>query len=80
VKGAALIPLTYLMREHEEVTPAIRNTDYGSFQERLIVTMALSGPHFKLDNQMLYDELKPLGFDGPGWSFIKKFNKKKQGR
>ena len=29
---------------------------------------------------MLYDELKLLVVDGPGWSFIKKFDKKKQGR
>jgi hypothetical protein len=80
VKGAALIPLTYLVHKHEEVTPEIQNTEYGSVQERLIATMALSGPHFELDNQTLYNELKPLVVDGPGWSFIKKFDKKKQGR
>jgi hypothetical protein len=80
VKGAALIPLIYLVREHEEVTPEIQNADYGSVQERLIATTALSGPHFELDNRTLYDELKPLVVDGPGWSFIKKFDKKKQGR
>jgi hypothetical protein len=60
--------------------PEIQNADYGSIQERLIAMMALSGPHFELDNRMLYDELKPLVVNGPGWSFIKKFNKKKQGR
>ena len=75
-----MIPLTYLVREHEEVMPEIRNADYGSVQEQLIATMALSGPHFELDNRTLYDELKPLVVDGPGWSFIKKFDKKKQGR
>ena len=68
------------MHEHEEVTPEIQNTDYGSIQEWLIAMMALSGPHFELDNRTLYDELKPLVVDGPGWSFIKKFDKKKQGR
>jgi hypothetical protein len=81
VKGAALIPLTYLVREHEEVMLVeIQNADYGSIQEQLIATTALSGPHFELDNQMLYNELKPLVIDGPGWSFIKKYDKKKQGR
>jgi hypothetical protein len=50
VKGAALIPLAYLVHEHEEVMPEIQNADYGSIQERLIATMALSGPHFELDN------------------------------
>jgi hypothetical protein len=50
VKVAALIPLTYLMHEHEEVMPEIQNADYGSVQERLIATMALSGPHFSMTN------------------------------
>jgi hypothetical protein len=74
VKGAAFIPLTYLVREHEEVMPEIQNADCGSVQEQLIATMALSGPHFESDNQTLYDELKPLVVNGPGWSVIKKFD------
>jgi hypothetical protein len=80
VKGAALIPLTYLVCKHEEVMPEIQNAEYSSVQEQLIATMALSGPHFELDNRTLYDKLKPLVIDGPGWSFIKKFDKKKQER
>ena len=80
VKGAALIPLSYLVREHEEVMPAIQNAEYGSVQERLIATTALSGPHFELDNRTLYDEFKALVVDGPGWSFMKKYDKRKDGR
>ena len=33
VKGAALIPLSYLMRQHGDVMPEIRNAEYGSVQE-----------------------------------------------
>jgi hypothetical protein len=29
---------------------------------------------------MLYDELKPLVVDGPGWAFVQKFDKAKDGR
>jgi hypothetical protein len=29
---------------------------------------------------MLYDKFKPLVVNGPGWSFVKKFDNKKQGR
>jgi hypothetical protein len=50
VKGAALIPLSYLVCEHKEVTPAIQNAEYGSIQEWLIATTALSGTHYELDN------------------------------
>jgi hypothetical protein len=80
VKGAALTPLSYLVREHEVVTPEHRDAAYQSVQERLIAITALSGTHFVLDNRTLYDEFKPLVVDGPGWSFIKKFDKSKDGR
>ena len=49
-------------------------------QERLIATTALSGTHYNLDNRTLYDTFKPLVVDGPGWSFVKKFEKQKDGR
>lgn len=80
VKGAALTPLTYLIRENGEVTPDIMAAEYASTQERLIATTSHSGAHFDLDNRTLYDEFKPLVVDGPGWSFIKKFDKGKDGR
>jgi hypothetical protein len=50
VKGAALIPLSYLVREHKEVTAEILNADYDSIQSRLIATTALSGTHYDMDN------------------------------
>ena len=80
VKGAALTPLSYLIREHDVVTPAMLGAEYSSVQECLIATTALSETHFVLDNRTLYDEFKPLVVDGPGWSFIKKFDKAKDGR
>lgn len=80
VKGAALTPLTYLIRDHDVVTAEILNATYATTQERLIATTALSGAHFELDNRTLYDQFKPLVVDGPGWSFIKRFDKKKDGR
>lgn len=80
VKGAALTPLSYLVREHDDVTAAHLAATYASTQERLIATTALRGTHFDMDNRTLYDEFKPLVVDGPGWSFIKRFDKTKDGR
>ena len=80
VKGAALTPLTYLIRDHEVVTAEMLDATYATTQERLIATTALRGAHFELDNRTLYDQFKPLVVDGPGWSFIKRFDKKKDGR
>jgi hypothetical protein len=80
IRGAALTPLTYLIREHDEVTEEILAADYSSTQERLVAITALSGAHYDLDNRTLYDEFKPLVVDGPGWSFVKKFDRTKNGR
>jgi hypothetical protein len=80
VKGAALTPLSYLIRENEAVTQEQRDAEYSSVQERLITITALNGTHYELDNRTLYDEFKPLVVDGPGWSFIKKFDRSKDGR
>jgi hypothetical protein len=55
VKGAALTPLSYLIREHDEVTEEQRDAEYQSIQERLIAITSLSGTHFELDNRTLYD-------------------------
>ena len=66
VKGAALMPLFYLIREHEEVTQDHHNADYQSEQEQLIATTALNGMHFDPENRTLYNEFKPLVVDGPG--------------
>ena len=41
VKGAAFTSLTYLIREHDEVTREIMTADYASTQERLIATPVL---------------------------------------
>lgn len=80
VKGAALTPLSYLIWEHEEVTQDHHDADYQSVQERLIATTALNGTHFDLDNNhTLYNVFKLLVVDEPGWSFIKKFNRSKDG-
>lgn len=80
VKGAANLPLTYLVREKGEVTQEIRDAEYETTEDRLIATTVHSGNHYAIDNKTLYDELKPMVIDGPGWSFIKQYDKSKDGR
>jgi hypothetical protein len=63
------------------VTDEIRGADYALTEDdERIAIMAHSGAHYELDNQNLYDEFKPLMVNGPGWSFIKKFDKVKDGK
>ncbi len=40
----------------------------------------LEGDWFLLDNQRVYDEFKALVLKGPGWGFIKTYNRCKDGR
>jgi hypothetical protein len=79
VRGAAEVPLRYLICEQAEVMDAIWEAAYDSTEERLIATMVHTGSHYALDNRTLYDELKLLVINGPGWGFIKQFDKTKDG-
>jgi hypothetical protein len=40
----------------------------------------LTGDDFRIDNRRVYLVLKGLVIDGPGWAFIRKFNKDQDGR
>jgi hypothetical protein len=72
--------LSYLIREHEEVTQEMLDADYASTVDRLVAMTVLEGAHFDLDNCTLCNELKALVVDGPGWAFVRKFDKAKDGR
>jgi hypothetical protein len=72
--------LSYLIWEHEEVTQEMLDADYASTVNRLVAMTVLKGAHFDLDNHTLFDELKALVVDGPGWAFVRKFDKAKDGR
>jgi hypothetical protein len=80
MRGAAKCPMTYIFRDHDDVTPAMQNDVYIDHDARLIATTLLQGPYYELDNQRIYDEFKALVLKGPGWSFIKQYDRIKDGR
>ena len=71
-------PLTYVVCAHDEVTQNMRDKDL--VDEDLINTTTLTGATFNNDNPRVYDLLKPLIVEGPGWSFIQTFGRKCDGR
>ena len=73
IRGAARIPLTYIIRNHLEVNNDLRNAEYGSTLEHLIAITSLNGMHFEIDNKQVWQEVKALVIDGFGWSYIKQF-------
>ena len=80
IHGAAEISLNYVYRPHTVVTDEIRETDYESNSELYYNCTILSGPHFQADNIRVFELLKTLTIDGPGWTFIRTFNQSKNGR
>ena len=54
IRGAARIPLTYIIRNHLEVNNDLRNAEYGSTLERLIAITSLNGMHFEIDNKWVW--------------------------
>lgn len=81
LRGAALIPLTYVFREHEiEPYDDLMADVYEDNDERFVARTRLTGVHYAADNKRVFNEFKALIADGPGWPFIKQFNRKTDGR
>lgn len=80
IRGAAKCPITWIFREHDMVTQAHHNAAYGDHDSRLIATTVFQGPWFELDNARVYEEFKSLVLKGPGWSFVKQYDRTKNGR
>jgi hypothetical protein len=69
--GTADIPLSYVYREHEAVTDVIQEAAYTDADDEYTAITLLGGRHYQLDNPRMWNELKPLVVDGPGWVFVK---------
>ena len=80
LRGTADIPLTYVYRKDKSPKLDLDVNDFAPVDEYLSEVTLLEGQHFRLDNQLVWNELKSLVSDGPGWSFIKSYEKKTDGR
>jgi hypothetical protein len=80
LRGAAKCPLSYVFQDHAVVDPAMHLVAYDDHDSRLVATTELQGPWYKIDNHRAYDEFKALVLKGPGWSFVKGFNRTRNGR
>ena len=83
------VPLTYLTRDHVEVTEEMLVVEYADIDEDLIATTELEGPQFRTDNARLWRLIKPLfcadtttagARSSPVWSHIQRFNASQDGR
>ena len=80
IRGAARLPLLYVVRDHDEVTDDIREREYDSHTRQICSIVLLSGQHYEVDNESVWEIVKSLVIDGFGWSFVKRFDRKMDGR
>ena len=78
-RGANSIPLAYIVRPQATSTLADYQTDYDNKDERYIWCTVLSGPLYKADNKVVWELLKCLLLNGDAWTFISKWDVKKDG-
>ena len=69
-----------MIRDHDDVLEEHRNAQYEDHDAKLVATALYEGDWYTLDNHRVYDEFKALVLKGPGWSFIKAFDRQKDGR
>jgi len=72
--------LTYIFRDKAVPDPDDFVAYYESHDDYLVAVTVLGGAWYDLDNRRVYDEFKILVLKGPGWTFIKSFDKHKDGR
>ena len=75
-----MAPLAYILRESEEVTAAALAADYPNSDAELQATLLLTTTQARLDNQRVFDLLKPKVEGGPLWTYIRNFNRTRDGR
>ena len=78
--GAADIPITYVFRDEETVTQEDVSATYPSNKEKYHRITALRGTHYEADNEQVWQEIKIVTQGGPGWDYIKKYEKRMDGR
>jgi hypothetical protein len=61
------------------VTNEIREVEYEDLDDHLMNKTVLEGQHYSIVNKRFYAEFKSYISDGPGWTFIKHFDVKKDG-
>ena len=80
IRGTLNIPIAYVLRDNIEPDRNLLSDQYDSSDEALMACVVLDGTYFKEDNAKVWDILESAINQGNAWPFIKKFQKKKDGR
>lgn len=81
IRGVCNLPIKWIYRKHQEVTPQIRNAAYATNDDRLMAVTIMEGPHFVQDNKMVFDLIKEMTVNNETrWAFVKSFGQTNDGR
>jgi hypothetical protein len=58
----------------------MHGAEYGSHTKKITALTLLSGQHFAVDNESVWEVIKSLVIDGFAWSFVKRFDRTMDGR
>lgn len=75
IKGKNQVPLVYVIRKNRDL-----NLPFNSEDERKVYAVNQVGTAFKIDNTRVWNELQTIMADTPAWTWISKFEGRKDGR
>ena len=79
-RGCMDIPLSYVFREHEDVTDEMRGAAYDDSDARLMAIVMLQGDEYLQDRARVWNLLRPLVYGTPAWDYVKQYDARKDGR
>jgi len=81
-KGQCDFSLSYIIRENdaEEDLGEATEEDYNTIDAYEEAIVPLMGPHYDLDNHMVFDSLKSHLLNGPAWTWVQDYDSKRDGR
>jgi hypothetical protein len=80
VRGVSGIPLSYIVRE-SVVLPAVdAGCGIPTFDEGMIERGAHTGTHYQRDNITVWNVIRHVTHEGPGWSWVNQYQRTCDGR
>uniref|UniRef100_A0A8J9X558 Uncharacterized protein n=1 Tax=Phaeodactylum tricornutum TaxID=2850 RepID=A0A8J9X558_PHATR len=78
VTGVNKVPLDYVVRKDDNV--AAPDTEFETEHEKLVLLTPHTGTAFDKGNGKVWIQVKQLTVNGPAWTYVAPFEKKRDGR
>jgi hypothetical protein len=78
-KGQCDFSLSYVLREHEFINED-DGMEYETREAYEEAVVPLQGHYYDIDNHTVFDSLKSRLLNGPAWTWIQDYDRKRDGR